>query len=309
MTPSGVAYPRRRGLAQVAQGNTLSRALAGEPVFDAAVVRIVEMGEQTGQVKGALANAADYLERVGRLRRSMHNAVTKPLNVLTLVLLAIFIAAVALSFLVREVLPDAMILHHASLSATDRLALKISKAVRVAWPYVGMLGFVNFLLLKLLPRQPRARAIIEQVALGLPLVASATRATARACFFRTVAILMRSGALLNDGVTMAGQSATYAFMRNAVAQSVRKIGAGKPYLEVLVEDGFLHRRDVNAVQSAERRGDLGVFMLALADDCEREAVERVRTLTTVAHTTVVLLLGVTIAAVVLGLYVPVFILR
>jgi len=214
-----------------------------------------------------------------------------------------------LSFLVKDVLPEASVSHHAMLSLADRMALKVAAVVRVGWPYVGVLGFLNFLALHLLPRHPRARVVLDQVALKMPLVAAATRATAQACFVRTVAILMRTGSLLGEAMGIAAQTATHPFMRAALVRTVRKIEAGKPYVEAMVEDGFLRRRDINAVQSAERRGELGTFMLSLADDCEREAHDKVGTLTTVAHTGVVVLLGVAIAAVVLSLYVPVFVSR
>ena len=292
---------------QVAAGSLLSQALASQPLFDAGVIRLVELGEQTANLKGALANAADYLERVGRLRRAMHHGVVQPLNVLTLVLLAIFIAVVSLSFLVREVLPVATAPHLGSLTSADRIAIRISEIVRMAWPYVGVLGFLNFLALKLLPRQSRARAILEQVGLRMPLVAGAMRATALSCFTLTVAILMRAGGLLGEAMAVAAQTATQAFMRDGIVATVRKIEAGKPYLEAMVEGGFLRRRDMNAVQTAERRGELATFMLGFARDCEREASEKIRALTAVAHTTVVLVLGLAIAGVVLGLYVPVFV--
>jgi len=295
--------------AQVARGILLSQALASQPAFDATVVRLVEFGEQSQNLKGALANVADYLERVGRLRRSMHNAVARPLNVLSLVLLAIFIAAVALSFLVKEVLPEANASHHAMLSFADRIAIQVAEVVRVGWPYVGVLGFLNFLALHLLPRYPRSRAGLEQVALKLPLVAAATRATAQACFVRTVGILIRTGALLGEAMESAARAATHPFMRNAIASTIQKIESGKPYIEAMVEAGFFRRRDVNTIQGAERRGELGLFMLTLADDCEREASDKVGKLRTVAHTAVVVLLGLAIAVVVLSLYVPVFVSR
>lgn len=293
--------------AQVAQGRSLSRALATQPAFDAIVVRLVEFGEQAGNLRGALANAVDYLERVGRLRRAMHNAVARPLNVLSLVLLAIFIAAVVLSFLAKEVLPEASASQHVALTFADQVAIKVAGVFRAVWPYLGVLGFFNFLALKLLPRHARTRASLDQVVLRLPLVAAATRATAQACFIRTVGILMRAGALLGESMAIAAKAASHPFMRNAVALTVQKIEAGKPYIDAMVEDGLLRRRDINAVQGAERRGELGTFMLALADDCEHEASEKVGTLTTVAHTAVVVVLGLAIAAVVLSLYVPVFV--
>ncbi len=295
--------------AQVTRGISLSLAMRHQAIFDPAVIHIVEAGEQAGNLKSALANAADYLSRVGRLRRAMHDAVVKPLNVLALVLLAIFIAAVALSFLVREVVPEASAGPRVVLTFADRLAAKVAEVVRAAWPYVGVLGFLGFLSLHLLPRHPRARAGIERVALRLPLVGAAMRATARADVFRTVGILMRTGAVLGEAMEMAALTAPSLFMRNAIRLTIGRIEGGKSYIEAMVEDGLLRRRDINAVEGAERRGELGLLMLTLADDREREASDRVGTLKTVAHTTVIMLLGVVIAAVVLSLYVPVFVSR
>ena len=299
--------------AQVARGAALSQAMRDQSVFDAvfdaAVVRIVELGEQAGNLKAALASASDYLERAGHLRRAMHRAVAKPLNVLTLVLLAIFIAAVSLSFLVKEVLPEPSTLHGATFGLADRIAIQVAHVVRKVWPYVGVLGLLNFLALQLLPRRRETRVAVDQVALKLPLVAAATRATAQACFVRTVGILMRAGALLGEAMTIAAETATHPFMCDALALTVHRIEAGTPYIEAMVEGGFLRRRDINAVQAAERRGELGTFMLTFADECEREASERVGVLKTVAHTAVVVLLGLAIAAVVLSLYVPVFVSR
>jgi type II secretory pathway component PulF len=174
---------------------------------------------------------------------------------------------------------------------------------------VGVLGFLNYLALHFLPHHAGARMILDQVALKVPLLAAATRATAQACFVRTVAILMRTGALLGEAMAIAAQTAPHPFMRTALARTVQKIEAGRPYLEAMVEDGFLRRRDIHAVQTAERRGELGTFLLTFADDCEREASDKVGTLTTLCHTAVVVLLGLAIAVVVLSLYVPVFVSR
>jgi type II secretory pathway component PulF len=295
--------------AQVAQGSSLSRALRRQNTFDASVVHLVETGEQAGNLKAALANVADYLERIGRLRRGMRNAVAKPLDVLSIVLFAIFIAAVALSFLVKEVMPDATATHHATVSLADHIAIKGSEVVREAWPYVGVLGALVFFALRSLPRMPRARAGLEFTSLRLPLMGTALRATVLACFFRTIGILMRTGAILGEAMAIAALTAESQFMREAIALMVQKIEKGKPYINAMVEDGFLRRRDVSAIQGAERRGELGVFILALADDHEREAFEKVGRLRAVTHTTVALLLGMAITAVLLGLYVPVFVSR
>jgi type II secretory pathway component PulF len=120
---------------------------------------------------------------------------------------------------------------------------------------------------------------------------------------------MRSGAILGEAMGLAALTADHQFMRNASVRTVGKIEKGKPYIDAMAEDGLLRRRDSSAIQAAERRGELAAFMLTLADDREREAVDKLGTLRSVVHTTVAVLLGLALLAVLLGLYVPVFVSR
>jgi type II secretory pathway component PulF len=296
---------------QVGQGCPLSLAMRAHPgAFDECVIRLVDTGEKAGNLRGALAAAADYLERVHAARMGLHAAVARPLNVLALVLLAVFIATVILSFVASEVLPASLALGPVSgLNLPDRMAVRVAESVRLVWPFVGVFGACCFLALQLLPRLPGTRAALERLAVKLPLLKSAWSSTGLACFARTVSVQMKAGAMLGDAMAVAAQTAGTVPLREAIARTIARIEAGRPYLEALVEDGFLLRRDVNAVQSAERRGDLAGFMQATAEDYERKARANVGKLKTLTHTTSVIALGVTIVAVVLTLYVPVFVTR
>jgi type IV pilus assembly protein PilC len=300
-----------RGIhAQVAQGCPLTLALREHHgVFDDCVVRLVENGEQTGNLKAALPSVAQYLEHIGRLRRATHNAVAKPLDVLSMVFLALFIAVVILAFLAKEILPGANGVHHGVVSGADQIALHVSRIVRMFWPFVGVAGALNFLALRLAPNYPRSRVAIDWLAGKLPLVSSAFFATARACFARTVGILMSGGATLGEGMEIAARTAGNPSTRGAITLTIQKIETGRPYVEALIEAGFLRRRDVNAICSAERRGELGAFMLTLADGYEREASAQVQKLATVVHCSVVVVVGLAVMFAALTLYVPVFILR
>jgi type II secretory pathway component PulF len=290
------------------RGAPLSVVMREHAVFDAAVLALVEESERAGAVTDGLTRAADYLERVGRLRGEMHDAVAKPLNVLSLVLLAIFIAAVALAFLVKDVVPEAQ-LAHAESSPLDRVAVEVARRVRQAWPFVGVAGALGFLALQLVPRWPRTRLSIERVGLTLPLVSVALSATAQALLCRTTAAVMQAGVLLGDAVTTATSMSPYGFLRSRMTETIAAVEGGQPYIEGFLAAGFFRRSEINVVQAAERRGDLAATISGLADDREREAHARIGTLKAVAHTLVVVLLGVATAAVVVSLYVPVFVSR
>ena len=296
--------------ADVVKGGPLSQAMRGRgALFDACVVGLVERGEQTRKLRTALASAADYLEYKGRLEGALRGAVARPLDALLYVLLATFIATVVLSFLVKEALPAVGTGQVAVATALDRVALSVSEIVRAAWPFVGVFGLLCFVAVRLLPRHPSTRAGIDALALRLPLVGAATRSTAVAVLARTVGIWMQAGNGLAQAMEIAAITTHNQSMRQHIAETMQKIQKGRPYIDALVEAGFLRLGDVTAVQGAERRGELGALMLTLADDREREAVAEVRTLRTVAHMIVVVVLGLAIAGVVLTLYLPVFVAR
>jgi len=121
--------------------------------------------------------------------------------------------------------------------------------------------------------------------------------------------LMSSGAALWEAMQLGAGAVTNLSMRETIACTIDKIEKGRPYLEALVDAGFLRRRDVNIVQVAERRGTLADAMLTIADGYEREAVDHVRRLATLVQSGSVLVAGGAIVIAVLTLYVPVFILR
>jgi type II secretory pathway component PulF len=299
----------RRMHAEIVRGAPLSIVMREHCVFDAAVLALVEAAERSGNLTDALTRASDYLERAARLRRDMHDAIVKPLNVLSLVLLAIFIAAVVLAFLVKDVVPEVQLSHASGSSALDRVAVEVSRLVRQAWLFVGVAGAVGFLALQLVPRWTKAQSLLEKFALRLPLVSAALSATAQALLCRTTAVVMQAGVLLGDAVTKATSLSPYGFMRSRMTETIAAIEGGQPYIEAFVEVGFFRRAEINNLQAAQRRDDLGTTIVGLADDREREAHVTVGTLKAVAHTLAIVLLAVAAAAVVVALYVPVFVSR
>jgi type II secretory pathway component PulF len=291
-----------------AKGAPLAQAMhRHRDLFDECVIGLVVRGEKTGKLRVALAGVADYLEARGRLVGALRGAVARPLDALSYVLLATFIAAVVLSFLVKGIIPVDPGGQHAVQSTADYVALRVAESVRAAWPFLGALGLFCFLALRLLPRHPQTRAWLDALAVKLPLIGPAVRATGVALFTRTVGICMQAGATLAEAMQVAAVTAPNLCMRQHIASTIDKIRKGRPYIDALVDDGFVRLGDVTAVQAAERRGELAAVSLNLAHDREQEAATEVKALRAVTHTLVVVLLGLAILGVVLTLYVPVFV--
>lgn len=296
--------------ASLAGGTSLWQAMRSHgELFDPCVVGLVASGERSRKLRVQLGQAADYLEYRIRLAKGLRGAIVQPLEALFYVLLATFVATVALSFLVKDALPVLAGTNHPGVSLLDHVAFHVSAAVRIAWPIVGVCGLLGFSAVRLLPRRPAAREWFEAAALRVPLIGRAFRATGYAILTKTVGIWMQAGNTLAQAMEMALLTAHSWPMRQRIAATMQRIESGRPYVDAFVEDGILRMGDVSAVQGAERRGELGQLMLTLASDRQREAEIDVKSLRAISHSAVVLLLGIAILSVVLTLYVPVFVTR
>ncbi len=294
--------------ASVAVGGTLALAMRAQgAAFDPVVIGLVDWGEKSRKLRIALSSIADYLEHRDELRRGLRRALSAPLDALWYVMLATFVAAVALSFLVREVLPAVAPGGGGAISVLDRVASYVADGLRVAWPWVGLLGFLGFVASRLAPRFDGMRAWLDALAVKLPLVGDAVRTSGVALFLRTAGIWMEVGGTLVQAMAGAAITAPNTFVRDLIFAARKKIEEGKPHIETLLEAGFLRLGDVATVQAADRRGQLGQVLLTLAQDREQEAIADFKRLGAATHTLVVALLGLAILAVVLTLYVPVFV--
>ena len=197
-----------------AAGGSLALAMRAQgSAFDPFVIGMVEWGEKAKKLRPALASIADYLEHRARLERGLRGAVAQPLDALSFVLLATFVAAVVLAFLVKDVLPATHAAEGAAISAMDRISSRGAEAVRAAWPWVGAAGFVAFLATRFVPGHPGARAWLDRVALKLPLVGVAIRTSGIALFLRTVGIWMQAGGTMAQAMAGAAVTAANGCMR------------------------------------------------------------------------------------------------
>ena len=85
--------------------------------------------------------------------------------------------------------------------------------------------------------------------------------------------------------------------------------SGKPWDEVLVEDGFLRKRDAMDALAAQKRSDPGKFWMDQSAAYESGAIRGFHTWRVVADMVSVLLISLLVGAVALTLYVPLFVLR
>ena len=293
---------------QVAQGCPLSLAMRGEgDLFPAGVIFFVEQGERRGDLVVGLEEAIQFLEGNINAEVVFHRAVVRPIHVLSYFFVALYVSVVAMAFLAESFLTKG---HSTDArSSIELLTLSVSGMFRRFFPFVGGFGVIVFAALHLAPRHHGVRARMERFALRLPFLSGLLRSQARARFAHTTALCQGKSVSWSEIMEIAASSVPFSLIGRSFARTAEKLRSGKPWDEVLVEDGFLRKRDAMDALAAQKRSDPGKFWMDQSAAYESGAIRGFHTWRVVADMVSVLLISLLVGAVALTLYVPLFVLR
>ena len=293
---------------QVAQGCPLSLAMRGEgDLFPAGVIFFVEQGERRGDLVVGLEEAVQFLEGKINAEVAFHRAVVRPIHVLSYFFVVLYVSVVVMAFLAESFLTKSRATDVRS--SIELLTLSVSDLFRRVSPYVGGLGAIAFAALHLAPRHHGGRERMERFALHLPFLSGLLRSQARARFAHTTALCQGRTASWSEIMDLAASSVPFSLIGRSFSQTAEKLRSGRPWDEVLVEEGFLRKREVMDAVAAQKRSDPGKFWMDQSAALEAGVVRGFHTWRVVADMVSVLLIAILVGAVALTLYVPLFVLR
>jgi type IV pilus assembly protein PilC len=202
----------RRIAVAVQSGNGLSAALAAEKrLFPSFAIKMVATGEATGELDVMLDRIADYIEYKAELRNSLLTSLTYPA-------LVVVITVAVVVFLVTNVIPKFMSIlaaRNITLPDTTQLLVDITDfANRYGATILMVVLVVAFVVVITYLTRP-GRLLIDRVLLSLPIVGHVLTLAFIAHFGRTLAILIKSGLPVLEGLSLLGEStANRAFARH-----------------------------------------------------------------------------------------------
>jgi len=189
---------------RVREGASLSAALAASRAdiskFEEATINVAE---RTASLDIVLVQLADFIEEHRKMKERIQHAMIYPALVLGL---GICVSIVMLGFLVPRT-QQIMSGVNASLPMLTRIMLAIGNGM---WPW-GILSIAGIVLIlsgwiRRIRSHKNLRIKYDRKIFRLPLIGSGYRLLTAVRFSRTLAILVRSGVPLVEGVVLAGRS-------------------------------------------------------------------------------------------------------
>lgn len=217
-------------------GRTFADALAQHPCFNRLVVQLVSVGEQTGHLGPVLERAAAALEKRRTLRAGLITTLMYPAIV--------FLLAIGLAFyMVIGVLPKLQVFLRAmgkKLPPMTQRLLDISDWIQLNGITTVIITVALLIALVMFFLWPPGRALIDALALRIPLLGKAFRTAGTALFATCFSALLSSGVTLIEALRVTERLMGNRRLASIVTTAREQVMQGEPLARHLARPhGFM----------------------------------------------------------------------
>ena len=289
---------------EVQQGNNLSESMAKYPeCFDQLYVSMVEAGEAGGVLDEVLNRLSKLLEDMARLQNQIKSAMTYPVAVGCLAILAFLGMTIFLIPVFAGIFQGL----GTELPALTQFMLDLSGFLRsplVVLPIFGIAGAI--FLFKKYYASPIGRLQVDGMMLKMPLFGPLNEKTAVARFCRVFGTLTRSGVPIVQALEIVCNTIPNKVISNSVADAMNEIQQGGMMSLALQKGKVFPSLAIQMISIGEETGELDSMMMKVADFYEDEVEQAVKALTSVIEPLMMVGIAVMVGTILLSMYLPMF---
>jgi general secretion pathway protein F len=287
---------------RLAQGQTFSQALAGQPeVFNPLFIATIEASQRTGQIPHALRRHAEYLAWLGALRDKLIAASIYPAMLIVAGMLVV-------AFLTVFVLPRFALIYAdlgGELPWGTRVLMQVGQAVG-DHPFIVVLSAPAALGAGVAAwRSSALRGALAARLWQTPYVGERVRLMELAALYRTLGLLLQAGvpvmAALQASAAVVGAAA-----RAAVETTRQRVAEGARLSDSLEAEDLGTPVSLRMLRVGESSGELGAMLERAARFYDEELVRFTEWIGKVVNPALMLIMGVLVGGIVVLMYLPIF---
>ncbi|HET6780479.1 MAG TPA: type II secretion system F family protein [bacterium] len=289
--------------AGIERGGSLSSEIAKHPqAFFEFYVNTIRAGEVSGLLDVSLEYLADYLERELDLVQRVRTAATYPLLVLIFTLMVATAAIVLIVPMFVQIFRSFKV----ALPLITIIMVRVSLAVRSLW-WLGLLALVAAGVGLFMLRRTRAgRRTLDSLLLRLPIIGQIIQKLAFARFGRSMAVVIRSGIPLLEGLDAVADSLGNRVIGDAVAAARERMRQGKSMADALDRSSLISPMVVQMIRVGEETGAMETVLNKIAEFYEREVDNTVKRFASIVEPVLIMLVGGVVAIVALAVLLPIW---
>lgn len=287
----------------VERGVAFSDAVAKYPVdFPPIMINMIRAGETGGFLDQAMDSIATNFEKEHKLRSTIKSAMTYPVVVLVMSLLAVVIMLV---FIV-PIFQDMFASLGGQLPLPTMMLVWLSHAMVYVGPVLAVLLVLGWLWWRANRNTERVRGVIDPLKLRMPVFGQLARKIVMARFSRNLSNMIGAGVPILEALQIAGKVSNNIVVERAlhrVSESVRK---GESIAAPLERETVFPAMVAQMIAVGEDAGSMELMLERIAVFYDNEVEASTEALTSLIEPLLIGFLGVVVGGMIVALYLPIF---
>ncbi|HUS60066.1 MAG TPA: type II secretion system F family protein [Nevskiaceae bacterium] len=290
-------------LREIEGGGSLTAALEKQPnVFDQIYIALVRAGEAAGVLDEVLERLADNLEKQREFNNKIKGAMLYP-AIVTFGMIAV--AAVMVIFVIPQ-MTSIYEEFQADLPAATKMLMKISELATSFW-WLGLLMIIGLVIGgRVLAKKPEFRQYWDQFLFRVPLLGKLRRNVLLTEFARTLGLLIGSGVLVVEALSIVQRSLKSSIFLNAVKNASKDVERGLPLATALARTEVFPPLMSQMIAVGEETGKIDDILVKVASYFQQEADTMVKGLTTALEPIILVVMGVGVAFLMISIIMPIY---
>ena len=286
----------------VETGGAFSDSLEKHRELPVIMISMIRAGETGGFLDIALASVATTFEKEAKLRATIKSAMTYPIAVLAIAMLAV----VAMLLFIVPIFADMFKSLGSALPAPTQFLVTLSNNMVWIVP-VGFVAIVTgSVLWKRNKQKDAVRKVVDPLLMKVPVFGPLLTKVAISRFARNLSNMTQAGVPLLKALTIVGQ-ASGNWVVEQVAQRVgESIRIGGSMAGPLSEEKVFPSMVVQMIAVGEESGSVDVMLGKVADFYDSEIEATAEALTSLIEPILIVVLGGVVGGMVVALYMPIF---
>jgi type IV pilus assembly protein PilC len=287
----------------VETGSSLSESLGRHPkIFPPLMVSMVRAGETGGFLDSALETVADGFEKDAKLRASIKSAMTYPMVVLGISLIAV---VVMLTFIV-PVFAKMFASLGSKLPLPTQIMVDLSHAMPYVLPVLVVAIIAGTMWWNRNKHEPMVRSKVDPVLLKLPVFGMLIGKIAIARFARNFANMMAAGVPILTSLRIVGETSGNWVIENALDRVAKSVRQGRSVAAPLADEDVFPPMVTQMIAVGEDAGSMEIMLRKIAEFYDSEVEAMTDALTSLIEPLLIAFLGVVVGGMIVALYLPIF---
>jgi type IV pilus assembly protein PilC len=287
----------------VETGSALSTAMGKHPdVFPPLMVNMCRAGEVGGFLDSVLLQIAENYESEVKLRGKIKAAMTYPVAVLCIAVLAV----IGMLIFIVPVFAKMFTTLGGTLPAPTRVLIFLSHAMKFLAPLGFVALIVGFQVWKRVRHKEGVRRTVDPLKLKLPVFGELFRKLAIARFTRNLGTMMRSGVPILQSLEIVADTTGNIVVTDAVRDIQNSVRNGESLTKPLSQHKVFPPMVVQMMAVGEDTGALDTMLHKISQFYDQEVEATTESLTALIEPLMIALLGGIIGSMIVALYMPIF---